>query len=350
MVDFNQKIICITGLNGVGKTNILDAIHYLAFTKSALGVSDLQVIRHDHPYFLAAGNFNSKGEFQVRCYLEKNGKKSLKVGDVLQEKLSDHIGKVSVVLSSPYDHDIIHGTGEVRRKWTDGCISSHNPSYLDQLLEYKKILRQRNAFLKSREGRLSESDETLLGTYDDQLCAYSVVLSTFRKEFIQKFNPLFQQRIGELVGSKEQTSIVYETRVNDQFHSHFRSFRKKDIITCRTSEGIHRDEFVFNINGNPIKKFGSQGQQKSFLIALRLAQFDYLSEVTGDKPILLLDDVFDKLDDERITMISEILMNDKRIDQVILTDARKERTLTFFEGNAETQMIYLENGKVIENG
>ncbi|CAE7842845.1 recF [Symbiodinium microadriaticum] len=349
-VDFHEKIICLVGLNGMGKTNILDAIHYLAYTKSALGVSDLQVIRKGSPYFLSTGKFSGKNDLEVKCYLEKEGKKLIKVNEIELERISDHIGNISVVLSSPYDHDIVHGPGEIRRKWVDGCIASHDHNYLEQLLKYKKLLRQRNALLKQSGGQLSRSAKDLLETYDIRLIAQSGFLADHRKEFLERLEPYFDHRVIELVEEKEKIKIDYQSKVNDDFENYFRSQLPKDLITCRTNAGIHKDEFSFSINGNPLKKFGSQGQQKSFLIAIRLAQYDYLSNMKKEKPILLLDDVFDKLDDERIQRISQILKKDKGIDQVFITDARKERSLSFFDEKEKTKIIELDNGKIKGDG
>ncbi len=345
-ISFKSPVVSIVGLNGAGKTNILDAIHYLAFTKSNLSITDAQSVRHDEKYFLVKAVFNAKENFEVKCYYDEEQKKVMKIDGEDIIRLSSHIGKIPVVLSSPYDSEIIRGASEVRRKWIDGCISMHNNEYLEALLNYQKVLRQRNSFLKQNEGQLNPSQLTLLDTYDDQIVDASLYLHEHRATFLEKFIPMFSENYQQLTTQKEETTMEYNSRISGDFAASFRKLRKKDIVTQRTNAGAHRDDFTFLIEGHPIKKFGSQGQQKSFLIALKLAQFDYIKSIKKDTPILLLDDVFDKLDDERIHQLTSLLSDKKRFDQVILTDARKERTLDFTKKIKNVQILEIEEGKI----
>jgi DNA replication and repair protein RecF len=269
----------------------------------------------------------------------------LKFDGLEYDKLSDHIGKILVILHTPYDTEIIRDSSEYRRKWADSCISQHDHTYLEKLIHYQRVLRQRNALLKSMEGKLKSSDEKLLDTYDDQLIALSLSIKSIRKVFAEEIIPFFNANINWIVSDQEIPSIHYKTQVDKGFHQVFKSFRKKDIMLQRTNCGIHRDDFLFFLNEQMIKRFGSQGQQKSFLISLRLTQYDYLLEKMGVKPILLLDDVFDKLDDERIKKIVLMLSDEKRFGQVFITDARKERSLRLFQDVSKKQIFEIENGK-----
>lgn len=329
---FPSRITSVVGENGIGKTNLVDALYYLSMAKSAFSIPDSQNISHGKPYFLIKGEFEG-GDFQMmKCYLEKGQKKILQTDEINAEKLSDHLGRFIVVLSNPLDSDIIRNSSEIRRKWIDSILSTVDKGYLDMLVHYQRTLKQRNSMLKLAEGRLTKNDTILLESYDDLLIPLCQNISARRKEFIASFLPFFIENTSQLVEGIEKSEILYETNCDHkEFPTFFKEARDKDLITQRTNIGIHRDDFNFVLNDYPIRKFGSQGQQKTFLIALRLAQFDYLSSITSEKPILLLDDVFDKLDDNRIKSLSAVLLNEDRIGQVIITDARSERTKKIFK-------------------
>ncbi|MDH5610374.1 MAG: DNA replication and repair protein RecF [Cyclobacteriaceae bacterium] len=347
ILPFHSRVTCLVGLNGAGKTNVLEAIHYLAFTKGTASVTDLESIRSKDPYFRVKGLFEeNRKEREVICFLERGQKKIIKMDGLAYEKLSDHIGQVQVVMCTPYDSQIIQDSSEVRRKWADGCISQHDAPYLEALLKYQRVLKQRNAHLKNCNGRLSPPAALLLDTYDQELIRLSSELSNKRVEFVQSFQPYFQENLAALVPGHERCSIHLKSQVTEAgFAEKFSESRAKDLLMQRTLLGAHRDDFMFALQGQPIRKFGSQGQQKSFLVALRLAQYDYLKQTTSIAPVLLLDDVFDKLDDGRIHNLVSILQDNSRFGQVILTDARKERTLSFFD-KEHIQLVEIENGTI----
>lgn len=350
-VAFSPGLNGLVGLNGSGKTNLLDAIHYLSFTKSAFSSTDPQNIKNNQRYFRVEGLFADKEDRDLRvlCFLEKGQKKVFKVNGSEYDRLSDHIGKIHVVLQTPYDTEIIREGSEFRRKWVDGCISQYDHHYLETLLRYQRVIRHRNATLKNAEGQLTESAIRLLDTYDEEIVKLSVQLCGSRKQFVEEIQPDFDKNIKAIVEDAETCEITYRSHaLNADFPEKYREARKKDILLQRTSMGAHRDDYLFQLNNHPIKRFGSQGQQKSFLIALRLTQYDDLKQKTGAQPLLLLDDVFDKLDDQRIERLLALLEDKQRFGQIFVTDARKERALTIFEKVDEKKMFEVDQGKISE--
>jgi DNA replication and repair protein RecF len=348
-ISFSDRLNCLLGKNGAGKTNVLDAIHYLAFTKSAFNSVDSQNVNHNSQYFRIEGSFESDKEHKILCYLEKGQKKEFRLDNISYERISDHIGKVQVVLHTPYDTELIRETSESRRKWIDGCISQYDHHYLEALLKYQKILRQRNSLLKSIEGSLNNANRTLLDTYDDQLIPLSLELAKKRSELVKELNPFFKSYLSSIVPESEECTITYHTKILDRdFREEFKKARRKDLVLQRTTMGAHRDDYVFSINERSIKKFGSQGQQKSFLIALRLGQYDHLKSKSGVTPILMLDDVFDKLDDQRIENLISLLNDPKRFSQIFITDARLERASGIFAGVEDKKMFEVRGGEISE--
>jgi DNA replication and repair protein RecF len=347
-LEFTDGIQLLLGQNGTGKTNLLDALHYLTFTKTAFVNTDNQNIKKGALYFLINGCFENDGEtYEVICYHELKKKKLIKLNGSPYERIIEHIGKLPLVLSTPYDIDLIRESSEVRRKWIDGCIAQYNQDYLADLLIHNRILSQRNALLRGMEGQLNASNKSLLDTYDTQLINLSKSLSQVRIDFVNNFIPFLSTNEGLIVFERETCSMTYQSQVlADDFEHTFLESRKKDILTQRTNIGSHKDDYSFLMDGQPLKKFGSQGQQKSFLIALRLSQYDYLAKVTQKKPLLLLDDVFDKLDDERIERLTALLTDSARFGQVFITDARKERTSLLVRDKYKTKIFEIENGKV----
>ncbi len=320
---FKAGINCLVGKNGVGKTNLLDAIHYLALAKSAINPSDSANIQFGEKAFVVRGEFE---ELTIACGFNARTGKTLKVKDNEIGKLSDHVGTVPLVFTTPDDADIIREGNEFRRKFFDGAISQVDRQYLSNLISYNKILRQRNEHLKG-----DVIDHRLLDTYDAQMLPLGKQLSERRAAFIKEFTTHFESNYLALHHTNEQPGIAYETAVlNPNFESNFKNQRDRDMIMKRTLQGAHRDAYVFSLNDQPIKKFGSQGQQKTFIISLRLAEFDFLKSKTDKIPVLLLDDIFDKLDDTRISALVNLLDDSERFDQIFITDARKERSKTFF--------------------
>ncbi len=349
-LDFIPGINCLVGENGAGKTNLLDAIHVLSLTKSAFNPVDSQNIRKGLGYYAVNGQFETGGTTEeVICGFQIGKSKSVKLNKVEYDKLSLHIGKFPLVLIAPNDSDLIREGNEVRRKFLDGIIAQHDAAYLNDLIRYNHFLKQRNALLKNfNETRVRDLD--LLFPYDKNLKELAAAIYSKRVSFFNQFIPFFNQHYAHVSGNKEEVNIQYKSQVEDEdFPSLFHSFLEKDIYQQRTNAGIHKDEIVFEIEDMPLKKFGSQGQQKSFAISLKLAQYDCLHAIMGKKPLLLLDDVFDKLDDLRIKHLLG-LMAENHFGQIFLTDARPERTASLLESvETEKKIFNVINGVVKVN-
>lgn len=326
---FGRGINCFLGNNGVGKTNILEAIHFLCLTKSSRNITDAQCIQHDKDFFFIKGliEYSSISQIiqsEIVCNLKKGGKKQLLVDDKSVGTLKNHIGKFPLVMMEPEDTDLIREGGEERRRFFDGMISQINKPYLDSLIKYNKLLQQRNAYLKKLE-EVGPNDFTQLHTYNSFISPLGEEIANARRTFLQEFNPLFLKHYQNLTDQQENASIIYTPSFEaGDFEKSLINNQKKDLILGRTNIGIHKDDFLFQLEDNEMKKFGSQGQQKSFVIALKLAQFEIFENKSGKKPLLLLDDIFDKLDDLRIAKLVEMIKHE--FGQVFITDARPERT------------------------
>ncbi|MDF9799861.1 DNA replication and repair protein RecF [Catalinimonas alkaloidigena] len=348
-LSFSKQINCLVGENGSGKTNLLDAIYYLSLTKSAFSSTEAQNIRHEAPFFMLKGLFHKQDEkYNVQFSLQNGQKKQYKNSRIPYEKLSEHIGLFPVVLITPDDTDIIKGGSEIRRKFYDGIISQINGDYLDHLLRYNHTLKQRNSLLK-QFAEQNYYDNDLLDSYSDQLLDSGERIHNYRKKFINQFFPTFIKHYNNLSGQKEEVEITYQSDFeNPQFKKQFYKNYRRDLLAQRTTQGIHKDDFLFEINGFPVKKYGSQGQQKSFVISLKLSQFDIIKEEVKTKPILLLDDVFDKLDDFRIGKLSEMVAA-QSFGQLFVTDARPERTYQIFDPiKADKKVFTIYQGQVTQ--
>lgn len=324
--NFNPKINCFIGNNGVGKTNVLDAIYYLSFTKGYFNNIASQHIKHNEMFFVVEGSYvNKDKEFTIHCSLKKGHKKMVKNNGKEYEKLSEHIGTIPLVIISPYDSNLISEGSDTRRKFIDSVISQSKTTYLNSLLKYNKLLAQRNSLLKYFASNHT-FDSLNLAVYDEQIIPLGQYIHQKRSEFLKAFTPIFKQRYLEISNGNENVEITYKSQLNEtNFAELLQKNRQKDRLTQYSTQGIHKDDLLFNINDFPVKKFGSQGQQKSFLIALKLAQFDFIKKQSGKKPILLLDDIFDKLDDNRVTQLIK-LVNDTNFGQIFITDTHQERT------------------------
>jgi DNA replication and repair protein RecF len=343
-MEFCPHINCIVGHNGSGKTNLLDAIHYLSLTKSAFNILDGQSIRHEADFFMIDGKFclDTK-HFQITCSL-RNGQRKIVMSDKkAYERISEHIGRFPVVLIAPNDTDLVRDGSEDRRKFFDGMLSQIDAQYLNDLIAYNLVLKQRNGLLKQFYER-NYYDKELLETYSIPLLDLGRKIHFKRQEFMQEYVRIFQQHYRNLTDSLEEVDLVYESELfEEDFEYEFFYATKRDLQAQRTTKGIHKDDFVFEINRFELKKFGSQGQQKSFVIALKLAQFEVIKENKQVKPILLLDDIFDKLDDLRINKLMHMIASGT-FGQLFLTDARPERTKKVFEHiPAETCIFQTEN-------
>ena len=323
---FDTKIICFVGLNGVGKTNILDSIYHLSYTKSYFNPIPSQNIKHGETFFFISGRYmiHDKEE-NILVSLKKGDKKIIKRNNKLYKKFSDHIGKIPLVLISPDDRNLIIEGSETRRKFIDGIISQTDKEYLNNLIDYNKTLKQRNALLKMFYDN-SESIRKTIDIYDRQLSSDAQKIYDKRREFLNEFIPIFKSRYKELSNDKENVEIKHSSDISpDQnLYKLLKNSLEKDLRFQYTTKGIHKDDLNLSLDNFPIKKYGSQGQQKTFLIAMKLAQFDYLSKLDS-KPILLLDDIFDKLDDARVKQIIN-LVNQEKFNQIFISDTNKTRS------------------------
>ena len=325
--DFNPKINCFVGDNGKGKSNILDAIYHLAFGKSYFNPIASQNIQLGEDFFVVEGRYErEEREEKIVCSLKKGQKKVMKRNGKVYEKLSDHIGLIPTVIISPADRDLIAEGSSTRRKFMDGVIGQTDAVFLQNLIEYHRILSQRNALLKFFALNNTFESDTL-AVYNDQLSQRSTALYEKRKAFMETFIPVFNTRYQDISEGNERVDLEYKSQLHQNSHKALlESSLEKDKILQYTSTGIHKDDINFLLEAQPIKKFGSQGQQKTFLIALKLAQFDFLKKQTGGAPLLLLDDAFDKLDQKRVTQIIS-LVDQNDFGQIFLTDTHEERTL-----------------------
>mgnify|MGYP001159814349 FL=1 len=321
----DPKINCFVGNNGVGKTNILDAVYHLSMGKSYFNVRNDQLINRGKNYMLVDGIFelNNKNECIVFS-LKVGEKKVLKRNDKPYKKFSNHIGLIPVVLISPYDNDLINEGSSERRKFIDSIISQNDKGYLINLIAYTKVIQNRNKLLK-QYNRSVDFDLDTIKVYDDQIFKLSAPIFEARENFIKEFTPIVLEKYKQISDDKEKISIEYKSDlINSSIDNLIKDSFQKDVILQYTCVGLHKDDFIFNIDDKKIKKFGSQGQQKSFLIALKLAQFEYLKNKTGNSPILLMDDIFDKLDLLRVKRIVEIV-NSTNFGQLFISDTDKDR-------------------------
>ncbi len=329
-LNFSEGVNAFTGNNGAGKTNLLDAIHYLSLCKSYFNPIDSQQIKHHADFFIINGMFNRNNEKEViACGVKRNQKKQFKRNKKDYQRLADHIGLFPLVMISPYDVSIIIEGSEERRKFIDNVISQTDNQYLDELITYNKVLTNRNALLKNiaDTGRY---DPELLSIFDEQLIASGNLIFEKRKAFMESFTEIFNKHYRFLSEDAEQVELIYESQLlQGGFAELLKKHTEKDRVLERTTTGIHKDELQFAIHGMPMKKFGSQGQQKSFLIALKLAQYTFLHQQKGFKPLLLLDDIFDKLDDNRITKLMQMVSNHD-FGQVFITDTSIARVQNIF--------------------
>ena len=354
-VDFCSNVNCFVGNNGVGKTNLLDAIYYLSFCKSYFNPIDSQNIRNEEPFFAIHGHYcdtdqDADLQHDVSCVLKRGQVKQMKWDKKSYKTFADHIGKIPLVIVSPNDQVLVQGGSDMRRKFIDGVISQTNADYLQHLLYYQKALDQRNRLLKQfYEDRCFDAES--IRVWDDQLTIHGKVLYEQRKEFLAAFAPLFEYYYKWISGDKEQPRVVYESLMNDNpdLAMLLQENHRRDSVLQYTSVGPHKDDLDFRIGDYQVKKFGSQGQQKTFLLALKLAQFEYIYKQCGKKPILLLDDVFDKLDMLRVKQLVQLVGSD-RFGQVFLTDTQFGRVEEIVKGipSVECKLWIVEEGRLDE--
>lgn len=338
--DFSPEINCFVGNNGAGKTNILDALHYLSMAKSFLGNLDAQNILHDSDFFAIEAEIQGEEKNDIiKVQLPKEGKKIIKKNDKTYERIADHIGFLPSVMISPYDANLISDGSESRRKFLDAMISQTDSDYLFALIQYQKTLQQRNALLKYfAKNRTFDLDS--LEIYNEPLTKFGTQIFEKRQRFVASILPTIQHFYEIISKGNEKVTVIYESNLNEQnFEEILSENLEKDRVLTYTSRGIHKDDLRFEMNENLIKKFGSQGQQKSFLIALKLAQIKRIKDITNKNPILLLDDIFDKLDDNRVSQLIE-LVNQQNFGQIFITDTHRERTESVVKRINEESKIF----------
>jgi DNA replication and repair protein RecF len=329
---FSDKINCFVGNNGVGKTNLLDAIHYLSFCKSYFNPIDSQNIRHQEDFFSINGvciRTDDTTEY-IQCIQKRNHRKKFLLNKKEYGRLADHIGHFPLVMISPYDRDLINDGSELRRKYIDSVISQFDKLYLDDLINYHRALFQRNSLLKT----FSEKhyfDARELEIWDEQMVRLGTIIHEKRKSFLDRFIPIFRHYFNFISCSGETIDILYQSQLSEgDYSTLLADALTRDRSAQYSTVGIHKDDLDFMISGYPAKRFGSQGQQKSFVIAIKLAQFDYTRSIKGFKPILLLDDVFDKLDDLRVQQLIS-LVSENNFGQVFITDTSEDRIRKIFD-------------------
>jgi DNA replication and repair protein RecF len=347
-VEFSPKLNCLIGNNGAGKTNLLDAVYYLSFSKSFFTAVDLYNINHDEQYFMLTGNYKRLDSHEtINCGLKKGQKKQFKRNTKVYKRLAEHIGLLPLVMITPSDVNLILGGSDERRKFMDGVISQFNQTYLDDLLKYNRALLQRNNLLKQfAAGHYFESE--LLAVWDSQLAEYGTRIHKERKKFVEKLIPVFQHYYSYISQGNEKVGLTHQSDLYEKnLEELLNESLRKDRMAQHTTTGIHKDDLVFNIDEFPIKKLGSQGQKKTYLVALKLAQFDFIKEISGMNPILLLDDIFDKLDSSRVEQIVK-LVSDDQFGQIFITDTNREHLDIILEKIGTGYRIFNVNSGQIE--
>ena len=347
-LEFSAGINCFTGSNGAGKTNLIDSIHYLSMCKSSLSVTDTQSLRHGADFFMLQGDYTSDGgrHESVVCSFKYSGGKKVKRNGKEYEKLSDHIGVVPVVLVSPSDVFLVNEAADERRRWLNAFISQLDKHYLATLIRYNNVLAQRNRLLK----QLSESGSgnELMEILDEQLAMLGTSINRTRADYVERLRPLTAEYYSFIAEDREQVEITYRSELNDRpFDEILDSSSQKDLVCQFTTSGIHRDDIVMKIGGYPLKKYGSQGQQKSFLIALKLAQHRIIAEQTNEQPLLLLDDLFDKLDVNRLERLID-LTGSGDFGQIFISDCNRSRIIAIFDAcGVEYSLFDIDGGEVM---
>ena len=351
---FSKRLNCFVGKNGMGKTNLLDSIYYLCMCKSHRGVNDRNVVQHGTDFFRVEGSFsnlpdrqtgNKKSKYKIVAKVQPGKKKVFEKNDVEYQKLSDHIGLLPVVIIVPDDTSMATEGSEERRRFLDNTLSQLDKSYLKNLIIYNKILKQRNSALK-KFAETRSFNAVLLDTYDTQLMEPARIISEKRKEFVKQFKPVFKEFYQIICNGQEKVSCDYRSNIeSNNYKELLEASREKDRILARTTCGIHKDDLTFRIGGHLLRKFGSQGQLKSFVLALKLAQYDFLKKNHSTDPILLLDDIFDKLDEVRVQQLIQLIL-EKQFGQVFITDTHEDRVEEIIK-NFETDFkkFYIEEGK-----
>lgn len=344
-VRFSPTVNCFTGPNGAGKTNVLEALHYLSLCKGFSNSIDTQNIFFGDDFFVIEGHFSSEeGEDMIYCGVKRGQKKQFLKNKSEYERLAEHIGRYPLVLIAPQDHELLHGGAEERRKFMDSVIAQFDRDYLEDVILYNRILSQRNALL-----RTPVPDPGTLEILDQQMAIPGTRIYEKRKEFVSGFIPLLTSAYTSLAGSGETAAVIYNSKLDEtDMLTLLREHEERDRRLQYTSAGIHRDDLELLIGDRSVRKYASQGQQKSFLIALRLAQYDHIRLKTGKKPLLLLDDIAAKLDEQRLKGLME-RVNDGSFGQIFITDTDADRMRAMFAGSkrGDPALFKVERGEII---
>ncbi len=322
-INFSQNLNCFIGNNGAGKTNILDAIYYLSFCKSLINNTDNMNIRHEQDFFLIQGEYeNNDSDDLIHCGYKRGQKKIFKCNKKEYQRLADHIGKIPLIVVAPSDNDLISGASEERRKFIDLLISQYDADYLNSLMRYNRVLLQRNKLLKQFAIARNFSTSNI-EIWDEQMVVYGTQIHKKRIEYIEKLKPIFQNYYELISQGNEQVNIEYKSQLEEEnFASLLKENHKKDGILQYSSVGTHRDDIIFKLGNYKLKKIASQGQRKTYLVSMRLAQFDFIKKMSKQKPILLLDDIFDKLDATRVEQIMQLVTNNN-FGQIFISDTNR---------------------------
>ena len=340
-LDFSPNVNCIYGNNGVGKTNLMDAIYYLSMTKSAFNASDKFNFRYGQDSFAIAGTYAMPGGLDTRfsVQVENGGEKKVRRDEKVYPKVSDHIGVLPVVMVSPSDSALVSESGEERRRFVNAILSQLDREYLEAVSQYNRILAQRNRYLKG-----SYIDELLLDAFDERLSALSVPVFQARTALAEDLEKAVGTYYSRISGGKEEVAIAYRSDLQKApLGELLRASRDRDRFLHYTTCGLQRDDFIFSMNGYPIRKYGSQGQQKSFLVALKFSQYDLMTERYGYAPILLLDDLLDKLDLDRIANLLAIVAGND-FGQIFLSDCNKNRLSALVDRITSERSYFVAEG------
>ncbi|SKA10390.1 DNA replication/repair protein RecF [Sediminibacterium ginsengisoli] len=341
--DFSERIVGICGLNGTGKTNLLDAIYYLSFSRSYFSRPDSQNVHHGLAGLRLEGRYGLNGnQHELTCVVRENNRKELTLNGEAYKRFSDHIGRFPSVMIAPDDVELITGSSEERRKFIDTLLSQVNAQYLQHLIAYNRIMQQRNSLLK-QYADAGKPDESLLDILDEQLSERGNYIFTERKQFLHSFLPMVHSIYNRIAGREDALALAYESQLlaSGDLSGLLLQARSKDLLLQRTTRGIHRDDLIFRMQDHPFRSEASQGQRKSLLFALKLAEWQFLKEQKGFTPILLLDDVFEKLDEQRMSQLLQWVCTESD-GHVFITDTHPERLRAQLDGLTSYQLIELE--------
>ena len=344
-LQFSPKVNCLIGNNGMGKTNVLDAIYYLSYCKSFTSNNDHSAaINHQAPFMMLQGRYSRRGSTEeISLSVQRGKRKTVKRNGKDYKRLSEHIGLLPLVMISPLDWDLIRGSGDERRRLMDQIISQGNKQYLDALIRYNKALEQRNSMIRN-----DYRDPLLYETVEQTMSGTAAVLFKARQQWLEEFTPIFMRYYNAIAGDSEQVRLSYKSHLGElSMQQVLNANRDRDMIMGYTTRGVHRDDIDLWLGNHPMRKTGSQGQCKTYTIALRMAQFEFLKKYTHTTPILLLDDIFDKLDESRVVSIINVVSNSPDFGQIFITDTNRthlDEIISLMSG--DYAMMEVDNGVI----